>query len=187
MILDLKRSDWLPAYDEEGIRTLLAELIEIVQKLSSSMEVLNQPNMPNAVKVRAVYLHQCLIRNHKYINGYLLHRMKKVREARWNVGSVLPENISKDVLGGKEKEYFANYSTLLADYNEMIGLDITTDMEPPKDLLIEVRVLHDCGQVWTDSGPIPLTKGSILFLRRTQVEQFIREGKVEQMLSDTSC
>lgn len=65
----LQRSDWLPAYDEEGIRTLLAELIEIVQKLSSSMEVLNQPNMPNAVKVRAVYLHQCLIRNHKYING----------------------------------------------------------------------------------------------------------------------
>lgn len=42
-------------------------------------------------------------------------------------------------------------------------------MQPPKDLLIEVRVSHDCGQVWTDSGPISLTKGSILFLRRYEL------------------
>lgn len=33
---------------------------------------------------------------------------------------------------------------------------------------MEVRVLEDCGKVWTDSGPIALTKGSIVFVRRYQ-------------------
>lgn len=74
---------------------------------------------------------------------------------------------------------------------------------------MEVRVLEDCGKVWTDSGPIALTKGSIVFVRRyqnlqtsdlvfrfeifcfplfrVQVEQYIREGKIEHILTDSTC
>lgn len=59
--------------------------------------------------------------------------------------------------------------------------------QPPKDLLIEVRVLEDCGKVMTDSGPVNLEKGTILFLRRSQVEPFVREGKVEHVLQDAEC
>lgn len=60
-------------------------------------------------------------------------------------------------------------------------------MQPPKDLLIEVRVLEDCGKVLTDSGPVSLDRGSMLFLRRSQVESFIKEGKVEHIIQDSSC
>jgi hypothetical protein len=38
--------------------------------------------------------------------------------------------------------------------------------QPPKDLLIEVRVVEDCGTVMTESGSVSLNRGSILFLRR---------------------
>lgn len=45
--------------------------------------------------------------------------------------------------------------------------DCIVSSQPPKDLLIEVRVLKDCGgKVMTDSGPISLDKGSIHFLKR---------------------
>jgi hypothetical protein len=40
--------------------------------------------------------------------------------------------------------------------------------QPPKDLLIEVRVVKECGgKIMTDNGPISLDKGSIHFLKRS--------------------
>jgi hypothetical protein len=38
--------------------------------------------------------------------------------------------------------------------------------QPPKDLLIEIRVLQSCGTIMTENGPISLDKGSTNFLRR---------------------
>jgi hypothetical protein len=52
---------------------------------------------------------------------------------------------------------------------------------------VEVRVLENCGKIMTDSGPVALDRGSILFLRRAQIESFIREGKVEQITQDSEC
>lgn len=102
---------------------------------------------------------------------------------------MIPESIKQDTLSVREKEYFMQYNSLLTEYNSMIGLDLTADLEvvfmrwpslrrtllttctyylqPPKDLLIEVRVIKDCGgKIMTDSGPVSLDKGSIHFLKR---------------------
>ena len=47
---------------------------------------------------------------------------------------------------------------------------MTFHHQPPKDLLIEVRVLQSCGTIMTDSGPVSLNKGSTNFLRRFDIE-----------------
>eukprot|EP01033_Poteriospumella_lacustris_P019044 gene19044-13742_t len=137
MILDLKRSEWLPMYDEEGIRAILTELDDLVKELSQQMAqgAASGPSL----RARAIYLHQSLIRNQKYINAYLTYRLQKIRLARWQLGAVLPEKVSKEILSNKENEYFSKYSSILTEYNEALGLDVTSDMEPPKDLLIEVK------------------------------------------------
>lgn len=41
----------------------------------------------------------------------------------------MPEKITKEILNVKEKEYFAKYASLLTEYNEDIGIDVTTDLE----------------------------------------------------------
>lgn len=110
--------------------------------------------------------------------------MSKIRELRWETGPVIPERINPETLSQKEKEYFMAYSKLVGDYNRDIDLDLFVDLEvigmfrvvlcdseclpmqPPKDLLIEIRVLHGCGTIQTESGPVNLDKGSIHFLRR---------------------
>eukprot|EP00981_Chlorochromonas_danica_P002343 scaffold453_cov187-Ochromonas_danica.AAC.13 len=82
---------------------------------------------------------------------------------RWEGGAVLPASIAQETLSAHEKSYFAQYNSLLTEVNESLGMDITSDLEPPKDLLIEVRVLQDCGKVMTDSGPVSLDKVNAVY------------------------
>jgi GINS complex subunit 1 len=57
-------------------------------------------------------------------------------------------------------------------------------MDPPKELLIQVRVLENFGEVMTENGPIVLVKGASHFIRRTDVEHLIRQGILEHVRSD---
>jgi hypothetical protein len=44
---------------------------------------------------------------------------------------------------------------------------LTICKQPPKELLIQVRVVQSCGEIMTDNGPVDLTEvGSTYFLRR---------------------
>ena len=54
-------------------------------------------------------------------------------------------------------------------------------MQPPKDLYIEVRVLKDCGEIFTENGPVNLEINSTHFLRRVDVESLIRQGMLVQV------
>jgi len=58
------------------------------------------------------------------------------------------------------------------------------DLQPPKDLFVEIRVLKDCGEIVTDSGTMILNEGTTHHVRRTDVEQLIRNGVVEQLSSE---
>lgn len=53
----------------------------------------------------------------------------KLRNLRWETGPVIPESIKQDTLSIREKEYFMQYNSLLTDYNTVIGLDLTSDLE----------------------------------------------------------
>ena len=53
--------------------------------------------------------------------------------------------------------------------------------------MIEIRVLENCGEIMTENGPIRLDKNTIVFARRTDVESFIREGKVVHISRDAEC
>lgn len=54
-------------YDEEGIRAILTELDELVKELSQQMAqgAASGPSL----RARAIFLHQSLIRNQKYVNA----------------------------------------------------------------------------------------------------------------------
>ena len=75
-------------------------------------------------------------------------------------------------------------------------------LQPPRDLLIEVRALQNCGEIMTENGPVNLDAGSTHFLRRlvlsilnsveftfgcyvrSDVEPLIRQGQVEHIHND---
>mmetsp|Transcript_26320 Transcript_26320/g.26570 ORF Transcript_26320/g.26570 Transcript_26320/m.26570 type:complete len:192 (+) Transcript_26320:49-624(+) len=178
LLLDLQRSDWLPQYNEEGVRIVITEMTNAWNNIMEIMNNSQVEEIPDSVKVLLVYHHQCLSRNRRYLNAFLQHRLSRVRQLRWETGAVLPENLRPN-LSDRENEYFAAYSGVLSEYCERIGdIDITTYLEPPKELMIEIRVLVDCGEIMTDTGPVTLDPGTTHLLRRSEVEPLIRQGLV---------
>jgi len=181
LLLDLSRSDWLPAYDEEGVRVVLSEIGDIADRLFEAMQT--PKPYPDPIKVSIFYYTQCLERNKRYMQAYLTHRLEKIRALCWETGTVFPEHLRADTLSAAEHDYFNNYNALLAEYNDSIGVDLASDMEPPSDLLLLVRVIKESGEVMTETGPVALNIGSTHYLRRTDVEKYVREGIVEHVHS----
>lgn len=47
--------------------------------------------------------------------------------------------------------------------------------------MIEVRVLKDCGEIVTDSGPVNLQQNTYHYLKRSDVEHLIQQNYVEEI------
>jgi len=112
--------------------------------------------------------------------AYLLHRLRRIQQLRWELDDNIPEDIISS-LSEMEKEFLENYDRLLAYHTKHIGIDLTIDQEPPKDLLVEVRVLKNCSYV--SSGEIQkLQVNTTHFMKRTQAEPLIRTGFLEHVV-----
>lgn len=188
LLLDLKRSAWLPPYDDEGVRIIINEVDDLTGKLESMIESgdNNEEFLPS--QLPSISYHKaCIGRDIRYINSYMSHRLGKIRQLRWESGTVLPESVQQETLSDQERTYFDKYSNIISDYNQIMGIDLTADLEPPKDLLIQIRVLQSCGELMTESGPVQLTKGVTSFLRRAEVEDLIRKGLVEHVQTEDNC
>jgi hypothetical protein len=73
LLLDLKRAEFLPAYDDEGMRVITSELIDISTKITTVMAANATSVMdayPDDIKVCLSYYHNCISRNRRYINRY---------------------------------------------------------------------------------------------------------------------
>jgi hypothetical protein len=81
--LNLKRSDWLPPYDEEGVTEILKDIEDVHSSLSETLgygkreedDINNSEEDPirtltDSEKVKAWYLNDCLQRNCRYLNRY---------------------------------------------------------------------------------------------------------------------
>ena len=66
LYLCAQRSDWLPAYDDEGIRQLLNEMTEVHQRLKEIID-LYSGERPDPVKVSIAYYMQIQQRNRRYL------------------------------------------------------------------------------------------------------------------------
>ncbi|XP_068085385.1 DNA replication complex GINS protein PSF1 isoform X2 [Anabrus simplex] len=145
---------------------------------SSSTENMNY----SGVQLR----HAALERNKRCLLAYLYNRIKKIRQMRWEFGSILPPEIKYN-LCEPEVQWFTNYSKSLAGYMKSIGdnygLNLTQDITPPKCLYIEVRCLVDYGRFELDDGEvIVLKKNSQHLLLRSQCEALIRQGILQHVV-----
>lgn len=184
LLNDLQRSDFLPAYDDEGVRQVLIEVGDLATKIQTTAMELD--GAPDSVKIGLMYHNTCLRRNLRYLLSFQTHRLLKLRGLRWESGSVLPEGLRRTTLSSPEHDYFSAYNKLLLDYcnEDAVGIDLSSDLEPPKDLNVEVRVIaSNLGEIMTDGGPVSLELGSTHFLRRADVENLIRQGHVKMFKS----
>lgn len=75
-----------------------------------------------------------------------------------------------------EADYYQGYSDALSAYILASGIDITADLQPPKDSYLEVVALRDCGRLMTLSGPRDVRAKEVHVIRRTDAEPLVRMG-----------
>ncbi len=114
-------------------------------------------------------------------------RADRLHHLAWASGKALPDHV-KEKLSPAEVNYYQRYIEAIDEYNKSMmqgamTMDLTVDLTPPKELFIEVRVKQDYGTVMlTESGEVNLTKGSTHLLRRTEVENLIKKGVLEEVI-----
>lgn len=153
-----------------------------LQALLRKMQEVGSENQTakNADHFGALMHHLSLVRNKRCLMAYVYNRAEIVQTLGWTVDRVLPEEI-EEKLSSSEKEYFKNHSATLQSYMSDLDIDLALDMVPPKDPYIKVRVLEEIGTVVLSDQLANLARHAILFLRRTDAEQYIAQGKMEEL------
>jgi GINS complex subunit 1 len=176
----------LPRYNNEGLRGVLAETNEHFEKLKHLMGDKKLDELPKEVKATCHVHNATIKRNKRCALTYLDQRASTIKALRWELGPIQPEAISSK-MSLEEKNFINAYGKLLIDYGETVGIDLTSDLVPPKDLKVQVRVLRECGEICLESGTVDLQKGTVHFLKRREIEQLVRVGDVEIRNDHESC
>ncbi|WVF67607.1 hypothetical protein IAT40_002365 [Kwoniella sp. CBS 6097] len=99
-----------------------------------------------------------------------------------------PESDSQDLrsnLSPQELDFLRGYNSLLLDYKSdfLDVLDLTASIDrPPGELMVDVRVIRDAGEVVLDGGErIDFRKGERFRLARSGVERLIVQGYLEEV------
>lgn len=134
-----------------------------------------------ALKVR----HKGIRRNKRCLLAYLWNRLERIREMRWQIGSILPPEIKMN-LSLSEEQWFSNYCKSLASYMKTIGTDgglnLFQDLKPPKSLYIEVRSLVDVGKIELDDGEVVVLKKDAQYMMlKSQCESLIHQGILQHV------
>ena len=184
LLRELKRSrpGTLPPYNEDTVRQVLEEMNSLFEKNQQEVRATtdNEEGLFAGIQLR----HACLERNQRCLLAYVYNRMLKVKDYRWEMGSVLPRDFRLN-LCEQEVQWFNRYNKSLASYMKSLGstgLDLTQYTQPPKSLYIEVRALQDYGDFETDDGVVvQLKKHSQHYLLRSQCEHLIKQGVLEHI------
>ena len=203
LLLELKSSDFLPTYNEENVRAALSEISHHTDELTDLVRAANRNNNATTndgttsssttsqipIESRpSMILHDASIRrNKRCLLAYHAYRIDKLRNLRWSTSGTLPPAITP-LLNEAEIDYFRQYDNLVCSTSLYGLLDYNSDMEPPTENFVMVRVMErGLGKIETEMcGVVELELGTMHYLPRGDVEGLLRRGALIQ-LSDEEC
>eukprot|EP00978_Attheya_sp_CCMP212_P027894 scaffold94627_cov53-Attheya_sp.AAC.4 len=190
LLLDLKRSDWLPSYNDEGVRATLQEISLHFNELTDQASAASSAERTSATNKGAIpmqtrpsmLLHDAAIRrNKRCLLAYHNHRADKLRALRWETSAALPTHV-RALLSEAEVDFFAEYDRLVSRYSAAMDLDLGANVTPPEEDFALVRVVHSgLGRIVTEIGTVALDVGTTHSLPRNDVEHLIRQGALQQL------
>lgn len=183
LLKELRNRSTLAPFNDNSLRAVIDEanttfegLLNVVNELQAEGR---QDEMNKRISI-AVSFAACS-RNKQCLLAYLRERLFKICDYRWELGAVLPPEV-KENLSVAELDFFRKHNKILSTYMTAIKSDLAQDMQPPKQLLIQVKWVGDNeGTIETEQGPIHMRKSRITLARRADVEHLISQGLVEHV------
>eukprot|EP00048_Salpingoeca_helianthica_P001697 m.50995 g.50995 ORF g.50995 m.50995 type:complete len:189 (+) comp11638_c1_seq1:79-645(+) len=177
LLRELKRCPphTLPPYNAENLRKVLQEMNDIYRDAQSSRHLTSDD-----YNARRAIQRDTIFRNKRCALAYLVHRMSMIRHQRLLVGAALPDDW-REAMSAEEQEDHAQYGQLLTLYFKAMKHDLTAFLEPPRDdIIIQVRVVREFGELTTETGAtLLLTLGTQHSVNRTDVDLLIRQGYLQ--------
>lgn len=86
-------------------------------------------------------------------------------------------------MSDSERKMLGQYRRLVSNYQDSFPLELNlfTDSQPPKDLMIEIKALEDCGELILEGGKkINILRSQTYLVRKSSVEQLLMQKKIIQ-------
>lgn len=182
LITELDLSADIQPFNEVVVKEVLDEMQALYEaNMSDSNTIRNEDNMTLLPSVQ--FRHVALTRNKRCVLAYIYNRMLRLREMRWELGSILPSEVNANLLNA-ELQWFQAYNKSLATYMRSIGdqhgFNLTINILPPKTPYVEVKCLADFGKLEIEEGQtVTLKKNTYHLLPRDICEPLIRQGILE--------
>ncbi|WWC71339.1 uncharacterized protein I206_105293 [Kwoniella pini CBS 10737] len=91
----------------------------------------------------------------------------------------------KNNLSPQEIDFLKGYNNLMLDYKSdfLDILDLNSNLnKPPKELMIDIRVIKDAGEIFLENGEkVDFRKGERFRLNRSNIERLIVQGFLEEV------
>jgi GINS complex subunit 1 len=159
----------------------MQEMDTIYKEMLKNLNDETLDNLDSVVATNFTAYTVCFLRSKRAILGYLYERMQRIKRERWQSGVSMPEKTMEN-MHQTEKEFLEKYVELLTDYSADIDMDLTSDMQPPKDLFVEVRITKDDNQGFVlEDRTLQIRKNNVYYLKRTDAESLIQRGLAEQI------
>ncbi|CUM64203.1 uncharacterized protein PRCAT00001797001 [Priceomyces carsonii] len=205
------RLNEVPAYQSDLVKDILKEIADLNVDASYLADYLEMQENEGDYNEESQKINQCQLfvthlsmrRNKRCLLAYERLRAEKIDEFAWlNIDPIEPNNEKKNKLLIKEpdafgiytyqlllenlnpaeQEYFKNYQDLLLHYKTHFSdIDLSGNLEPPKNIFTDVRVLKDGGEIQTEYGVFNLIKDSQFYVRKSDVERLIQQGYLEEL------
>lgn len=180
LLLELKRSDWLPPYNDELVRASLQEISLHFEQLS---DLISEQKPPMEARP-SLLLHDAAIRrNKRCLLAYHVARLHKLQDEMNSGYENHNSTLVRKVASEAEVDFLGSYEKLRTNFGANINLDLRASLLPPEQDFVQIRVLSaKLGTIVTESGAsVNLELGTIHYLPRADVEPLIRQGLLEQV------
>jgi GINS complex subunit 1 len=198
LLLELKRSSngnkatHLPSYNVKLVRACFQDLHRSVQLLGEEVTAIDTANTnkendnddgdtanskkPSMSSRPSILFHNASIQRHKRcLLAYHANRMEWLK----NSASMNNNNTDSSTTNAPETEFTKDYQDLRSAYAAAV---FELNILPPTSHMVQVRVLQELGEVVLESGSsVTFSKGSWLYLPRSDVLEFLQAGSLELM------
>ncbi|RKP02749.1 hypothetical protein CXG81DRAFT_10426 [Caulochytrium protostelioides] len=173
-----------PPYRDDIVRDVVAEINALFAESARRLDLATLQADPVGAATAQTMHRLGQVRSKRCVLAYLRHRLDRFREAAWDIGNgitPLPAALQAG-MAPSEVAFLAQYRALVGTYRaDYLTADLGASLHPPKEVYIEIRVLEDCGHIETETGSLHLRANSQHYVRRADVEGFIRRGLVQHI------
>lgn len=204
-----QQTSHLPKYQTSLVRHVSLETRQLGAAITAAASQAGSISLSQdkALVCSLTVQHLAAKRNKRCLLAYHMQRCERLGEMWWEAGGALafllnpgtsaggdvlstsselstdPKDL-RSALSPQETDFLRGYSDLHLEYKSQFldVLDLAASVNnPPTELYVDVRVVKDCGTVYTEMGAIEFTRGQRYLVRRGDVERLIVQGFLEEV------